>query len=60
MCRSRIMAYKKRAKKVTINDAEAIALVNQRAIREHRSCAKAGALTIIEALGDKEENTGQN
>jgi len=54
------MAYKKRAKKVTINDAEAIALVNQRAIREHRSCAKAGALTIIEALGDKEENTGQN
>jgi hypothetical protein len=54
------MAYKKRAKKVTINDSEAIRLVNERAVREHRSCAKAGALTIIETLGDKKENTGQN
>jgi hypothetical protein len=51
------MSYKKRAKKVTINDAEAIPLVNERAVREHRSCAKAGALTIIEALSNKKENT---
>jgi len=54
------MAYKKRAKKVTINDSEAIDLVNKRAVREHRSCAKAGALTIIEALQDKTENTSCN
>ena len=53
------MSYRKRARKVTVNDPEAIALVNKRAVRECRSCANAAALTIREALGTKKEPTGE-
>lgn len=39
------------AKAIFIRDKQAVALVNERAAREHRNTSNAAMVTIIEALG---------
>ena len=45
--------HRKHVKSVKITDAFAVALINDRADRECRTAAGAGAITVREALADK-------
>jgi hypothetical protein len=43
-------SHDNRVLSVRITNKKAVELINDRAIREHRSASNAGALTVIEAL----------
>ena len=47
----------KNNKPIRITDVKAIRLAKKRAIKENRSAANAAAVTIIEALSEREHNT---